>query len=136
MKTQLLKLQVENKYFVANSVEVERVIKKVEALQLEYNELTQAHFKTRNDLKTLQINLDRLIKDYGKMEAISVQQEKTLLELENTCLQLREQLTEINIDMEDCTHELQVHIQELKGKLKMRKVSQTTYMDNQLKESK
>jgi hypothetical protein len=35
---------------------------------------------------TLQTNLDWLIKDYGKMEAISVQWEKTLLELENTYL--------------------------------------------------
>jgi hypothetical protein len=40
------------------------------------------------------------------METISVQQEKNLLELENTCLQQREKLTEININMENCTHEL------------------------------
>ncbi len=86
MKTQLLKLQIEKKHLVVESVEVERIIKKVEALQLEYNELTQVHFKTHNDLKTLQTNLDQLIRDYGKMEAISVQQENNLLELENTCL--------------------------------------------------
>ncbi len=86
MKTQLLKLQIEKKHLVVESVEVERIIKKAETLQLEYNELTQVHFKTRNDLKTLHTNLDQLIRDYGKMEAISVQQENNLLELENTCL--------------------------------------------------
>jgi hypothetical protein len=32
------------------------------------------------------------------MEAISVQWEKNLLELENTCLQHKEQLMEVNID--------------------------------------
>jgi hypothetical protein len=41
--------------------------------------------------------------------------------------------------MENCTHELQVHIQELKGELKTfhqshGKTFQTTYMDNQLRE--
>ncbi len=51
------------------------------------------------------------------MEAISVQQEKTMLELESTCLQQKNQLTEVNIEMENCTHELWVHIQELKGEL-------------------
>jgi hypothetical protein len=51
------------------------------------------------------------------MEAINVQREKTLLELETTCLQQREQLMEVNIDMENRTHELQTHIQELKGEL-------------------
>jgi hypothetical protein len=34
------------------------------------------------------------------MEAISVQWEKTLLELENTYLQRREQLMKVNIDKE------------------------------------
>jgi hypothetical protein len=53
---------------------------------LEYNELNQAHFKTHNDLKALQIDLDWLTRDYGKMEAISVQQEFFLLELENIYL--------------------------------------------------
>ncbi len=46
---------------------------------------------------------------------------------------------EINIDMENYTHELWVQIQKLKGKLEtFRKALgnffQTTYMDNQLKE--
>ncbi len=57
---------------VAKVVEVERTIKKDETLQYEYNELTEAHFKTRNDLKSLQTNFDQLTRDYGKMEAISV----------------------------------------------------------------
>lgn len=52
------------------------------------------------------------------MEAIYVQQEKTFVELDNTCLQQWEQLIEININMENHTHELQVQIQELKGELK------------------
>jgi hypothetical protein len=40
VKTQLLKLQAKNKHLVGKNVEVERAIKKDEALQLEYNELT------------------------------------------------------------------------------------------------
>ncbi len=91
---------------VAKSVEVERATKKVKALQSKYNELTRAHFKTHNDVKTLQTDLDWLTKDYGKMEVINVQQEKTLLELENTCFQQKEHLTKVNIDMENHTHEL------------------------------
>jgi hypothetical protein len=58
MKAQLLKQQRKNKHFVAKGVEVKRAIKKVETLESKYNELTQVHFKTHNDLKTLQINLD------------------------------------------------------------------------------
>ncbi len=58
MKTQLLKLQIDNKHLVVKSVEAKRVIKKDETLQLEYNESTHAHFKTCNDLKTLHIDLD------------------------------------------------------------------------------
>jgi hypothetical protein len=42
------------------------------------------------------------------MEAINVQRENNFLELENTCLQLKEQLMEINIDMENHTHDLRV----------------------------
>jgi hypothetical protein len=38
-----------------------------------------------------------------------------MLELEGTCLQQREQLTKINIEMK--SHKLWVHIQELKGEL-------------------
>jgi hypothetical protein len=46
---------------------------------------------------------------------------------------------EISIDMENHTHELQVQIQKLNGKLGTfckapSKASQPTYMDNQLKE--
>jgi len=46
---------------------------------------------------------------------------------------------EVNIDMENCTYELRIHIQELKGEFETfhkvpGKVFQTTYMDNQLKE--
>ncbi len=47
----------------------------------------------------------------------------------------------VNIDMENHTHELQVQIQKLKGELEtfcqvLGKISQTTYMVNQLKEFK
>jgi hypothetical protein len=51
------------------------------------------------------------------MEAINVQWKKTMLELESTCLQQREQLTKIKIDMVIRTNELWIHIQELKGEL-------------------
>ncbi len=73
------------------------------------------------------------------MEAINVQRAKTLLELDNTYLQQKEQLTEVNIDMDNCTHELEVQIQELKGELETfhktpSKFFQTTYIGNQLKE--
>jgi hypothetical protein len=73
------------------------------------------------------------------MEVINVQWENNLLELADICLEQREQLKEVNIDMENHTHELWVHIQELKGKLETlhqapSKVFQTTYMDNRLKE--
>jgi hypothetical protein len=44
----------------------------------------------------------------------------------------------VNIDMENCTHELWIQIQELKGELETlckasSKVFQTSYMDNWLK---
>jgi CHAD domain-containing protein len=47
----------------------------------------------------------------------------------------------VNIDMENHTHELRVHIQKLKSELKtfcqvLGKIYQTTYMVNQLKEFK
>jgi len=46
---------------------------------------------------------------------------------------------EVNIGMENYTYELRIYIQELKGELEtlhqtLGKVSQTTYMDNQLRE--
>jgi tRNA(Met) C34 N-acetyltransferase TmcA len=53
MKTKLFKLQAENKHLAAKGVEAKRTFKKVSTLQSEYNYLIQAHFKTRNDLKTL-----------------------------------------------------------------------------------
>jgi hypothetical protein len=57
------------------------------------------------------------------MEAINVQWEKTLLELENTYLQQRKHLREVNIDLENHTHQLRVQIQEFKGELEtLRKV--------------
>jgi hypothetical protein len=87
VKAQLLKQQEENKHLAAQGVEVERVIKKEKTLQSKYNALTQAHFKTRNGLKTLQIDFDWLIKNYGKMEVICAQWENIMLELKNICLQ-------------------------------------------------
>jgi hypothetical protein len=58
VEAQLLKQQQENKHLVVKVVEVERVIEKAETLQSNYYELTQPHSKTRNDLKTLQTDLD------------------------------------------------------------------------------
>jgi hypothetical protein len=43
---------------VAKGVEAIEAIKKVEVLQHEYNELNQAHFKSCDDLKALQIDYD------------------------------------------------------------------------------
>ncbi len=87
--------------------------------------------------QTMQTNLNWLAKDYGKMETISVQWEKNLLEIDNLFA------IEIIVDWSqhwhgNCSHELWVHIQELKGKLEtlrkaLGKVFQDTYMDNQLK---
>ncbi len=85
-KAHILKLQSENKHLVTKGVEAKKVIKKVKALQKNYNELNQAHFKSRNDFKALWVNNDRLVRDYGKMETINVQQEQTLAGLDNTYL--------------------------------------------------
>jgi hypothetical protein len=49
MKAKLFKKQAWNKHLVAKGVKLERVFKKVETLQYEYNELIQAHFKTHNE---------------------------------------------------------------------------------------
>jgi hypothetical protein len=57
---------------VAQSINVDKVIRKVETLQHEYNEFNQTHFKGHNDLKTLQSDYDQLMKDYEKMEAVNV----------------------------------------------------------------
>ncbi len=66
----------------AKTTRVDKAIQK--ALKQEYNELNQAHFKSHNDLKVLQNDYDRLMKDYGKMEVINVKQDKTFVGLENT----------------------------------------------------
>jgi hypothetical protein len=57
-------------------------------------------------LKALQTDLDWLTRDYGKMEIISAQSKKILVQLDNNYLQQSEQLMEVNIDMENYTHEL------------------------------
>lgn len=76
---------------VTKGVKAKKGTKKAKALQQEYNELNQVHFKPHNDLKTLQTDFDWLTKDYGKME--------------------QEQSKKVNIDMENCTYELWVYIQ-------------------------
>ncbi len=58
VKAQLFKQQAKNKHLIAKGVKTERVTKKNETLQFEYNELTQSHFKMYNDLKTLKIDFD------------------------------------------------------------------------------
>lgn len=63
---------------VAKTIEANKAIKKFETLQQEYNELNHVHFKSHNDLKVLQIDYDQLMRDYGKMEAVNVQQKKLL----------------------------------------------------------
>ncbi len=62
VKARLLKLQIKNKHLVAKGVEVEKTIKKAKALQQEYNELNQVHFKNCNYFKALQTNYDWLMK--------------------------------------------------------------------------
>lgn len=100
----------------------------------EYNELIQAHFKTANDLD-LQTNFDWLTKDYGKMEA----KKRPCWSWRVPIYSRGNNWWEINTEMENHTHEFQVHIQKLKGQLETlhkspNKTSQPTYMDNQLKE--
>lgn len=56
----------------AKTTGVDKAIRKAESLKQEYNELNQVHFKSHNDLKVLQNDYDRLMKDYGKMEVINV----------------------------------------------------------------
>ncbi len=66
------------------------------------------------------------------MEAINVQLEKIMFELESTYWQKKEQLVEVNIEMKNCTHKLGIHIQTLRNS--PRKTFQPIYMDIQLKE--
>jgi hypothetical protein len=49
-----IKLQTKNKHLFVKTTKVDKVIRKVEILKQEYNELNQVHFKNRNDLKVLQ----------------------------------------------------------------------------------
>jgi hypothetical protein len=59
--------------------------------------------------------------------------------LEQTCNQQQEQLTTINMELENHTHELQVQLQELKGKMEIMQISPSKtfhilHMDNWLKD--
>ncbi len=51
------------------------------------------------------------------MEAVSVQQERILADLDDICTQQQKQLTKVNMEMENHTHELRVQIEELKSEL-------------------
>jgi hypothetical protein len=48
--------------------QVEQVVRKVESLQLEYNELNKLNWKTHNDLKHLQSEHEQMTQVYNKME--------------------------------------------------------------------
>ncbi len=81
------------------------------------------------------------MKEYGKMEVVSVQQQMTLVGLENTCTQQQKQLVDVNMELENSTHDLQVQIKKLKGKVitmcqSRGKTFQTSYINNQLREFK
>jgi hypothetical protein len=61
------------------------------------------------------------------------------LTLEQTCNQQQEQLTTINMELENRTHELRVQLQELKGKMEIMqispsKTSRILHMDNWLRD--
>jgi hypothetical protein len=48
--------------------EIEHDVKKIENLQQKYTELNQLNWKTRNNLKHLQIDYERMMRNYNKME--------------------------------------------------------------------
>jgi len=59
---------------VAKGTEAKKVIKNVETLQQQYNELNHlARFESQNDFKALQTDHVWLTRDYGKMEVVNVQ---------------------------------------------------------------
>jgi hypothetical protein len=75
--------------------QVEQVARKTKSLQLKYNEFNKPNWKSHNDLKHLQSEHESMIQDYNKMEQSSIQQEKIITSLEQTCQELKEQLANI-----------------------------------------
>jgi hypothetical protein len=53
--------------------EAKQVVRKTENLQQEYAKLNQLTWKTHNDLKQLQATLERMMRDYTKMEESNMQ---------------------------------------------------------------
>ncbi len=71
--------------------EVEQIVKKIENLQHEYAKLNQFSWKTNNDLTCLQVDLEWMTRDYAKMEKYNLEQQGTIIGLERTCEDLKEQ---------------------------------------------
>jgi prophage antirepressor-like protein len=71
--------------------EAKQVVKKTENLQQKYAELNELNWKTHNDLKRLQADLERMMRDYTKIEESSMQQQSIVTSLEQTCQDLKEQ---------------------------------------------
>ncbi len=63
---------------------------KIENLQQEYVELNQFNQKTHKDLTRLQADLERMTRDYAKMEESSLEQHGIITRLEHTYQDLRE----------------------------------------------
>jgi hypothetical protein len=80
--------------------EAEQAVKKTENLQQKYVELNQLNWKTHNDLKCLQANLEQMMRDYTKMEEYSMQQQIIITGLEQTCQDLKEQHVVTHIEFE------------------------------------
>ncbi len=92
--------------------EVEHVARKIENLQQEYAKLNQFNWKT-NDLNRLQANLERMTRDYAKME--SNLEQGIIIGLEQTCQDLREQHVVAQIEFDKEKQSFIIQIQEWKG---------------------
>ncbi len=77
-------------------------------MQQKYVELNQFNWKTHNDLNRLQANLERMTRDYAKME--SNLEQGIIIGLEQTCQDLREQhvVAHIKFDREKQSFIIQI----------------------------
>jgi hypothetical protein len=67
------RVQHENQNLSNKLKKVKHVIRKTKNLQQEHAKLNQLNWKTRNDLKHLQANLEWMMRDYAKMEESNLQ---------------------------------------------------------------
>jgi hypothetical protein len=66
------KVQYENQNMPDKLKEAKHAIMKIENLQQEYAKLNELNWKTNNDLKHLQVDLEQMMWDYTKMEESNV----------------------------------------------------------------